>query len=140
MKKAIIYTRAKVNLSECNFFSISTQVTLCKEYAKKNGMEIVGFYSDIFAVDTERKCVEWEAITQIQKPNFDFVIVDSFKRISRESSQLLKARNDLKKHGVKILSVTTPLPNEIENMFWKMKKLTLRSNKKCLNQMNKNNK
>ena len=95
MKKAIIYTRAKVDLSDCNLMSITVQAEACKKYADKFDMKVAGLITDIIPIGAERRCVGWDAIVNVKKPYFDFIIVYDYARIGRNVPKLIRQRTKI---------------------------------------------
>ena len=99
MKTAIIYTRTKVNLSDCDLFSVSTQLKTCKEFAEKNGLQVCGIRSDVILSGTPSNFSAWESITRNKKPEYDCIIVHDYSRIGRNTEKAIKDIIKLKEIG-----------------------------------------
>lgn len=122
MKKAIVYARAKADLSDFGLTSVKEQFLSCKEYAEKHGLEISGLFTDIIPFGTKPEFVVWKAILNNKRPNFDYIIVSDNARIGRDISQCLKDRTKLKERGITIRSATGDISCEQE-LFYILTKL-----------------
>ncbi len=83
MKKAIIYTRAKANLADFSLVSTTVQALSCKKFAKENGIQIVGLYTDIRLLGTNPDYPAWKSILRTRKQNFNTVLIYEPARIGR---------------------------------------------------------
>lgn len=132
MKKAIIYTRAEIDLSDCSLVSIEAQLRVCKEFADKNGLQIAGVWTDIIAVGTVPEFAGWKAIVKDRKPDYGYVLVHDYARIGRNIPQAIKDRRKLKGKGVRIVSATESLDDEYdEALFELLSEFIGEETKKC---------
>ncbi len=132
MKKAIIYSRTKVNLSDCNLTSVEAQLKSCKDFAEKNDVAIIGVRSDITAIGTASDFSAWKEIVKDRKPNYDCILVHDYSRIGRDLSKAIKDRATLKDKGVRIVSATENLSDEYdEALFDLMTEYLRKGTKKC---------
>ena len=118
MKKAIIYTRAKFDLSDCTLASVEAQIKSCNEFANRNELQVIGVYSDIVAVGTKSNFAAWRAIVNDKKPDCDYILVHDYSRTGRNISQAIKDRAKLKEKGVRILSVLENLDEEYDDALF----------------------
>lgn len=112
MKKAIIYTRAKANLADFSLVSTTVQALSCKKFAKENGIQIVGLYTDIRLLGTNPDYPAWKSILRTRKQNFNTVLIYEPARIGRNCKQSRKDRLRLQEKGIHIISIADPLSDE----------------------------
>lgn len=120
MKKAVIYTRTSANLTDFNLTSINAQVIACKDFAEKNGINIIGLYTDITLVGTKRNRSGWKNIMNFKKPKFDAILIYDMSRIGRDYKKVCKDRLKLKNRGVHIISVTNEIPDDLEEIWFSL--------------------
>lgn len=96
MKTAIIYARAKADLSDFGLISVQGQFQTCKAYAEKNDIKIVGLFSDIHLFGNKPKYSNWRNIVNTKKPNYDYILVYNNSRVGRDLKKVLKDRSKLK--------------------------------------------
>ncbi len=108
-KKAVIYCRVstKEQVEEGN--SLATQEKNCKEYAKKNGYEIVALFIELgesakTADRTELK--KLMSFCAIKKNGVKAVIAYKIDRISRNTDDYSQLRILLKRYGIEIKSTS----------------------------------
>lgn len=124
MKTAIIYARAKADLSDFGLTSVKGQFQTCKEYAEKNDIKIVGLFSDILLFGNKPKYPNWRNIVNSKKPKYNYILVYNYSRAGRDLSKVLKDRTKLKERGVRILSALEPMSeDEADFMFTVMGEL-----------------
>jgi hypothetical protein len=111
MKKAVIYTRDSNNHKE----NLEKQKQTCREYAEKNGYEIVGVFTDTTSTGLNKQPYFWLMLELAKHGDFKFVIVDSFDRVARR--HILETRNRVMKSGLKI--ICPRLEKELELEFFK---------------------
>lgn len=132
MRKAIIYTRAKVNLSDCDLTSIAAQIQAGTKFAEQNGLQLGGVYTDIVAIGTNCNFITWRAIVNDRKPDYDYIIINDYARMGRNTEQVIKDRAKLKSKGIRIVSVTENMSDECENaLFDCLSEFLNKEAKKC---------
>ena len=104
--KAVIYARYSTDLQLER--SIEDQLSLCREFARKNGFEVVAEYFDrerssatLFDRDGLIRLMQ-----DASKGKFNAVIVEGLDRLSRDQEDLPALHKRLTFSGVKILSVS----------------------------------
>jgi site-specific DNA recombinase len=104
-KKAVIYARySSKNQQEQ---SIDIQVKACEEFAKKNGLEIVGKYCDYAKTGRNSNRAELQRlITDSAKGLFSVVLVHKIDRWFRNQRESLNCQKTLADNGVSFYSVT----------------------------------
>lgn len=108
MKKAIGYCRVSTKEQNADDkFGMVAQKQAIKEYAKRNGYEIVAWNEDVGSgVSDERP--EWNKICfgdDVVNPPFEAVIVFKSDRVARETKLYFYYLFLLEKKGVKLISV-----------------------------------
>lgn len=108
--KAVIY--ARYSSEKQQEISIEGQLRICREFAAREGYEIVGTYADralSASHNVERREDFQRMIRDSAHRNFDVVIVYKFSRFARNryDSAVYKAR--LRQNGVKVLSACEPI-------------------------------
>ena len=116
MKKAVIYARYSSDSQTEQ--SIDGQLRVCKEYAKKNGYEIVAEYIDRAMTDTNDNRPDFQRMI---KDNFnkkwEYVLVYKFDRFSRDKYQSTLHKHTLKQNGVKVVSAMENIPDTPEGII-----------------------
>lgn len=113
--KAVIY--ARYSSAAQNEQSISEQTKKCNEYAKLNNIEIIETYIDKEKSATkniERRTDFLRMIVDSSKHLFDLVLVYKLDRFSRNEYDTAYYKNELKKHNVRLVSVTEPTADNPE--------------------------
>lgn len=113
---AVIYARYSSHAQKDT--SIEQQLEVCRDFAQKNDIKIIGEYCDRAISGTSDKRPEFmRMIKDSAKKRWQRVLiykVDRFAR-NRYDSAMYKAR--LKKNGVKVISVTEPIPDGPEGIL-----------------------
>lgn len=101
--KAVIY--ARFSSEKQNEASIEGQLRECSEYAKYNGIKIVGQYIDrAMSAKTDQRPEFQQMIRDSYKKNFDAVIVWKLDRFSRDRIDSANYKFVLKRNGVRVIS------------------------------------
>ena len=108
---AVIYARySSSNQTEA---SIEGQMRECNEYAKKNGINIVGTYIDrARSATTDNRPDFKKMIKDSSNKKFDAVIVWKLDRFARNRYDSAKYKAPLKKNGVKVISITEHISDD----------------------------
>lgn len=105
--KAVLYLRYSSESQTEN--SIEGQRRECMEYAKRNGIEVLGEYVDRAKTGTNDNRPDFQRmIRDSYSKAFGNVIVWKSDRFSRDRLDSLKYKRELFDNGVRILSVTEP--------------------------------
>ena len=105
--KAVIYARFSSDRQREE--SIEGQLRECYEYAKANGITVVGEYIDralSASKDTDKRLDFLRMIKDSSKRLFNVVLVWKLDRFARSRYDSAHYKNLLKKNGVKVISVT----------------------------------
>ena len=100
---AVIYARYSSDSQREE--SIEGQIRECTEYAKRNGITILGTYIDraLSARSADRPEFQ-RMIKDAEKELFEIVLVWKLDRFSRDRYDSAHYKHVLKKHGIKVVS------------------------------------
>ncbi len=109
--KCVIYTRVSTKDQADNNMSLTTQKKLCEQFCVKHNYEIIGYFGGTYesAKNDERK--EFNnmlAFIKRSKEKISQIIVYSIDRFSRSGANAIYIKEQLKKQGVTIQSVSQP--------------------------------
>ena len=108
-KKAVLYARVSTTRQAERQLSIPDQVKQMQDYCEKEGFEVVGIYKDEGLSATDDRRPEFQkmlAQAYTKPPAFDAIIVHSLSRFFRDHLELGIHDRQLRKNGVKLISIT----------------------------------
>jgi len=98
--------------------SIDGQIRAIKEYANKNGYNIVGIYADRAKTATTDKRPEFQRMLEdSSKGHFSVVIVHKLDRFARDKYDSAIYKRKLKINGVRVISVLESLDDSPESVI-----------------------
>ena len=98
--------------------SIEGQVRECREYAEKNGMDIIGVYTDrAFSAKTDNRPEFQQLIKDSANKSFEVVLVWKLDRFARNRYDSAKYKYVLKKNGVRVISATETISEGAEGIL-----------------------
>ena len=100
MEKAVIYTRETNTHAKNREQGLANQRQICREYAEKNGFEIVGEYFDISSTLRKRPAFV-KMIDDIRKQKIGVILVSSVDRFTRQQIDI----EIYKAQGIRVVSV-----------------------------------
>lgn len=116
MIQAVIYARFSSHKQREE--SIEGQVRVCKEYAASKNMNVVGMYADrAISGRTDDRPDFQRMIADSKRKLFQVILVWKGDRIARNRQDKAHYRQELKKNGVIIKSVTEAIPNTPEGII-----------------------
>lgn len=116
MARAVFYGRFSSNNQREE--SIGAQLRATKDFAQRNGYEIVAEYTDKAKSGTNDKRPEFRRmIKDAESGNFDYVIVHKLDRFSRDKYDSALYKRKLKQCGVRLISVTEQLDDSPESVI-----------------------
>lgn len=102
-EKAIIYARYSAHSQRD--VSIEQQIKVCREYAARLGIDIVGVYEDHALSGTSDRRPEFQRmILDAEKKQWQYVIIYQLDRFARNRYDSAVYKRQLKAHGVRVLS------------------------------------
>lgn len=85
--------------------SIEGQIKVCKEYADRNNLSIIGIYKDEAKSGTRDDRTDFQRmIKDSEEKNFQGVLVYQLDRFARDKYASVVYKRKLKKNGVRVLS------------------------------------
>ncbi|WP_205410267.1 recombinase family protein, partial [Aquimarina longa] len=103
--KAVIYTRVS-DIKQKENTSLESQKQLCEDFAKQNGYVVYAYFGGIneSAKTDERKAYK-EMLAYVKRKKITNIIVYSLDRYSRTGGLAIATVENLKKKGIKVLSI-----------------------------------
>ena len=99
--------------------SIEGQIRECTAYAEKNGITIVKHYIDrAISAKTDNRPEFQQMIKDSDKKLFDIVLVWKLDRFARNRYDSARYKTQLKKNGVKLMSLRKSFPRGRKASFW----------------------
>lgn len=117
-KRAVLYLRYSSNNQTEQ--SIEGQRRVCKDFAARNAINIVGEYVDratSASHDTQRRKSFLQMITDSAKKTFDIVLVYKLDRFARNRYDSASYKQKLKANNVKVMSATEGLTDSPESVM-----------------------
>lgn len=112
-KKAVCYYRYSSERQTEQ--SIEGQRRVCREYAEKNGYEIIAEYADrAITGKTDKRPEFLKMMRASSEKTFEFVIVYKLDRFSRNRYDSVVYKYQLEKNGVKVLSATETISESFD--------------------------
>ena len=116
MKTCVIYARYSSNNQTEQ--SIEGQIRVCREYAQRNNLAIVGTYIDRAMTGTNDNREQFQQMLKdSDKKAWDYVLCYKLDRFSRNKYEMAIHRKYLKDNGVKILSAMENIPDSPEGIL-----------------------
>ena len=115
-KKAVIYARFSSNNQREE--SIDAQIRAAKEFAERDGYDIVAIYADKAKSGTTDKRPEFlRMIKDCEKGIFNCIIVHKLDRFSRNKYDSAVYKRKLKQFGIRLISVMERLDDSPESVI-----------------------
>lgn len=116
MKTGVIYARYSSDRQTEQ--SIEGQLSVCNEYAERNGILVVDTYIDRAMTGTNDKRLAFQKMLKdSNKKAWDYVIVYKIDRFGRNKYELAVNKHTLKLNGVKVLSAMENIPDTPEGII-----------------------
>ena len=113
---AVIY--ARFSCSKQREESIEGQIRMCTEYAKRNGIEIVGTYIDRAKSARTDKRPQFRKMAEDSDSGlFDAILVWKLDRFSRNQIDSAVYKKLFSKNKIKILSATENIPEDASGIM-----------------------
>ncbi len=109
--KAIIYTRVSTGKQQLKGVSLEAQEKATIEYCNKQGLEIIGIYSDSISGSNSHRPEFLHSLNKCKKEKASLVVY-STSRFSRDTIDQLLIERELRKAGSKLISLTDKVETE----------------------------
>lgn len=109
--KCVIYTRVSTKDQADNNMSLTTQKKLCEQYCVKNNYEIIESFGGTYEsakTDERKEFNRMLTFIKRSKEKISQIVVYSIDRFSRSGANAIYIKEQLKKSGVTIQSVSQP--------------------------------
>ena len=109
---AVIYTRVSTKEQADNNQSLETQKKYCLEFAQKNNLSILGYFGGTYEsakTDERKEFSRMMKFVKKQNSGVSFILVYSLDRFSRSGENAIFLNSELRKLGIEIKSVTSPI-------------------------------
>lgn len=104
IKKCFVYSRSACVDQHTNS-QILNQISLCKKYAKKEGLKVVREFADIGVGSHQPKRNLYEMITACHEENVFTIVTARPDRLSRDAAELFVIKKVLNELNIKIMFV-----------------------------------
>ncbi len=104
-KRAALYARYSTDMQ--NDKSADDQLAECREFAARNGIRVVGQYTDKekSSQTLHNRVGLWEMMDDAKKQKFDIVLIESPSRLSRNQYDGFRIKNSLEFRDIDILTI-----------------------------------
>jgi len=117
-RRAAIYARVSSEQQEQDGTSLDTQLAACREYAAKQGYEVVAEYREVFTGVNLWDRRELTALREsMRRGEVDVVIAYAIDRLSRDPVHLGVILSEADHYGAAVEFVTEPLDNSPEGQL-----------------------
>ena len=130
-RRALAWGRVSTDMQEERGLSLPEQLREIREYAARNGIEIVAEYQEAAsAFQREDKRVEFHRMVARAKedPSIGVILVHDMSRFSRDSVRAKTLLRELRQAGVEVISLSDPVadPETVAGVY--MEAITLAKN------------
>jgi len=111
--KGIVYARVSTQNQAEKETPIESPISQCLKYAQEKGIEIVAIFKDEgISGSTDKRLHFQEAISYAIKHKIDAFIVFDTSRFARNREDAIYYKRLLRKNGIELHYVVTPLPTD----------------------------
>ena len=108
-KVAAVWTRVSSEEQEKTNCSLDTQRSACEEYAHKHGIRIKTYFGGTWeSAKTEGNKHKQMVREVIRDKEINVILVRTFDRFGRAGAETILVKEELKRHGVYVISATEP--------------------------------
>ncbi|BAI68978.1 resolvase domain protein [Hydrogenobacter thermophilus TK-6] len=111
--RGIVYARVSTDKQAERETPIESQISQCLKYAQEKGIEVVAIFKDEgISGSTDKRPQFQQAISYAVKNNVDCFIVFDTSRFARNREDAIYYKRLLRKNGIELHYVVTPLPDD----------------------------
>ncbi len=108
-KVAAIWTRVSSEGQEKNNCSLDTQKTACEDYARTHGIRIKAYYGGTHESAKTEGIRHKQMVREVLRDKeINVILVRTFDRFGRAGAETILIKEELKRHGVYVISATEP--------------------------------
>ena len=116
--KAALYCRVSTDEQAREGFSIPAQIKALTEYCNKNDINIYKSYIDEGQPGGKENRPQFQAMLKdAQKRDFEIILVHKFDRFARKVELSQRIKNQLRKTGINVVSITEPIEDSPIGFF-----------------------
>ena len=121
-RKALAWARVSTDMQEERGLSLPEQQRQIREYAEREGIEIVQEYSEaVSAFQAKAKRIEFDRMIRRAKddPEIGIILVHDFSRFSRDALRAQVLIRELQESGVRVHSLSDPMfdPDSVAGVY-----------------------
>ena len=108
-KVAAVWTRVSSEEQEKTNCSLDTQRTACEEYARKHGIRIKSYFGGTHESAKSEGSKHKQMVREVLRDKeINVILVRTFDRFGRAGAETILIKEELKRHGVYVISATEP--------------------------------
>ena len=125
-RKCVIWTRVSTKYQEENGGSLQTQKEICKEYADRNGYQVLEYFGGKHeSAATPGDMIKTMVRFVKRTPTVSTILVSEFDRFSRLAWQAIKMLHDMRALGIVVIATKIGLDTRTkEGMMWAQNSLS----------------
>jgi len=122
MNNAVIYARFSSHGQ--NEQTIESQIRICKEYAQKQGLNVIRIYdadkAKSASKETHKRRDLHKMFADAETKTFQYIIVYKLNRFARNRNESRIFKSELERHGVRVLSATEHITDDEGGELYEM--------------------
>ncbi len=108
-KVAAVWTRVSSEEQEKTNCSLNTQREACEEYARKHGIRIKSYFGGTHESAKSEGSKHKQMVREVLRDKeINVILVRTFDRFGRAGAETILVKEELKRHGVYVISATEP--------------------------------
>jgi DNA invertase Pin-like site-specific DNA recombinase len=108
LKNAAIYLRVSTE-EQSKHWGVQAQLSSCKKYCRENKLTVAAVYTDTISGGTSNRPGFQQMLIDAKQKSFSVVVVAKLDRLARDLYLQIGTIEDLREHGVEVVSVSEPL-------------------------------
>jgi site-specific DNA recombinase len=108
LKNAAVYLRVSTE-EQSKHWGVQAQLSSCKRYCRENKLAIASVYTDIISGATSNRPGFQQMLIDGKQKSFSVIVVAKLDRLARDLYLQIGTIEDLRGHGVEVVSVAEPL-------------------------------
>ena len=108
LENAAVYLRVSTE-EQSKHWGVQAQLSSCKKYCRENKLAIAAVYTDIISGATSNRPGFQQMLIDAKQKSFSVIVVAKLDRLARDLYLQIGTIEDLRGHGVGVVSVAEPL-------------------------------